>query len=215
METAEMDEEHPSERANEPKPSLGDILKESTADALRVVTEMREPKVMGNAKQVIVGATLTTALAFLIALAAVPHLDTPLTIASYAVGFAVPLLFTAFMFATVEFGPGIPVFLANVLKVSSFVVSEGLGSLAVGVGLFLLLWHLSLGAAIAAVIAMVLGLLAPALVVLAIILRLVMLDRRAKARGEPRDPEALLRKSRFVSLFLEDTNKPSEATDAH
>lgn len=206
-----MDEAQPNEPISEPKPNVGTILKESVADAWRLLGETREQKSISNMKQAVLGATLATAIAIVIALVAVSHLDAPLTLASWAMGFAVPLLVIAFLFSTVEFGPEFPVFLANILRFSSFVVSEGLGGLAVLVGFFCLLWHLSPWATFAAGVGLLLALLAPSLVMLVILVRLAVIYREYKTRGEPIGGEALVRKSRFVSLFLEDLNEPPKA----
>jgi hypothetical protein len=151
---------------------------------------------MGRASRLWLAGFVGACLLFLAAILAVPRLDTSLRVALYAFVIALPLLGFGFLFASADFGPAETrpasvdsgtagaLIDAEGLRFAAWVLGEGVGCLAVLVGVIALIWHLSVGAA---VLGVVLFLFTPVAFVLT---AWAWADRRARRvpRGHPTRP---------------------------
>jgi hypothetical protein len=117
----------------------------------------------GRPRQIVLGGLLGICFVFLVALLAIQptqRLDRALTVALIAFVMAIPLLGFALAFAAEASVPKAGVLPSNGWRMTAWVVDEGLGSVAVLVGLMAVIWHFSVTAVIAFVVASVVALVA-------------------------------------------------------
>jgi len=185
-----MSDQHASASAPQPKPRLQDTFRATGAEGWVVVDQSES--VTGTPRQKVIGALiLGVCVVFLAALLGVQHLDTALQVAVLAFVMAIPILALDFMFSAFKFAAGLRKFLELYtagLQMAAWTIGDGLGSVAVLVGIGAVVWHLSEGA-------FWIGLATPAVAFLAIILVALAYafmhawreekERQAKAGGPP------------------------------
>lgn len=213
-EQSEQKQEHVS---NKPKSgfwsSMFDNFKASSNDALKVVENTREVK--GRSLQVLSGSTLAVSISFLIALLGIQHLDTSLTIAEIAVAVSIPCLIAAYYMATTDFSPSVPVFLVNIMNITTFFVYQIIGTICIFVAFVELLWHIFPASVIAVFISSVFVVLAPTFVTVIIIIWLTILVRKAKIPDKEIDIEEFVRNSKLSFLLESDKPETPEPPEQH
>ena len=124
--------------------SIASMLKESTADTLKVMesTEI----VTGRPRHIVDAALLGTCIVFLAAMLGLSQkqIDTTLTIALVAFAFAIPLLACGFMNAFTKVKHDVPHWRVLEAILIGAEIAETVGEIAVTVGVYEVIAHLSL-----------------------------------------------------------------------
>ena len=140
--------------------AVASAWKESAADTWKVMENTQT--ITGTPRHIIDAGLLGTCVVFLAAMLAVSlkQIDAPLTIALVAFVFAIPLLTSGFLNAFNKVKPGVPGWrLLQALLIGAW-VAEGFGELVFTIGMFAVIFHLSLlafNAFIASIILVLVG----------------------------------------------------------
>jgi hypothetical protein len=140
--------------------SLASIWKESVTETVKVMESTET--VTGRPRHIVDAGLLGTCVVFLAAMLGLPQkqIDAPLTIALVAFVVAIPLLASGFLNAFNKVKPVVPGWrLLQALLIGAW-VAEGFGELVFTVGMFAVIFHLSLlafNAFIASVILVIVG----------------------------------------------------------
>ncbi len=124
--------------------SLASIWKESFADTVKVMDSTET--VTGRPRHIVDAGLLGTCVVFLVAMLGLPQkqIDTPLTIALVAFVVSIPLLASGFMNAFIKVKHDVPGWRILEALLIGASVAEGFGWLAAAVGMFAVIFHLSL-----------------------------------------------------------------------
>jgi hypothetical protein len=186
-----MSDRHTSKPAPRPKQGVRDIFRAAGADAL-VAVDHAEPVSRTARLQFIGTLILGVCIVFLASLLGVQHLDTALQVAVSAFVVGIVTLGLDFVFISMRFRPGLSTLLewyTEGLQVAALTVGDGIGGIAVLVGVLAVVWHLSILAFWIGLITFVVGFLAFVAVALVYaIMRAVHAykEQQAKAGGPPR-----------------------------
>jgi hypothetical protein len=133
-----------NEHENEPeeKPEADKDSQSVIARASKVLENTEE--VTGHLRQIVDAGLLGVCIVFIAAMLGVPQkqFDTPLTIALVAFAVAIPMLVCGFLFVSNEAKPAPGWLILVSLQIAAWII-ESIGGLAVAVGVFAIIAHLS------------------------------------------------------------------------
>lgn len=178
-----METQQPEHADEKPQwPSLTDV-------ALSGLRDMdAADKAEKNERRLLSGSALGVCLAIMLAMLSLPRLDQPLHVALIALAVAAPLLILDFFFAPARPKHG-PVYLLRLaLWIAAWIVGDGIGIIAVVVGIGAVLWHLYVAAALVLIWSFVGSFVLLWIVALAVLAVLVWRRMRAEKLQDTEEP---------------------------
>jgi hypothetical protein len=178
----------------------------ATTLALSVVEDMEKNQVPDSLRQKVDGSLLGTCIVFLATMLGVQQqqIDTPLTIALVAFAVAIPILVYGFLYASYKVSPTLRGWRIVTAIFTGAWIAEGVGSLAVIIGVYCVILHLSLVAFKALLAMSILVTLLPFISVVILIAYYTMVEiRRRKQQVAISEEESLPRYQTYSSISVE------------
>ena len=167
-----------------PEPASDKPRSRSVFDATWASLSRLEPADK-NERRIVSGSLLGVCLAIMLTTLSVPHLDQPLKIGLLAIAVATPLLIIDYFFASARPRAGTEDMLLDSFRLASGIIGDGIGVLAVVIGVGAVAWHLYSVAAIVFIITVIVGFFLLVLSSVGIAIAVVWRKMRAKENNKP------------------------------